>query len=560
MKISLKPHHLKRYKDIALLFAKYSSPDFAREFDLGDEFMAGGSEAPNGTSALPPEELANDLERMGPTFVKLGQLLSSRADLLPERYLKALARLQDKVKPFSYAEVEEIVQTELGVRLSKAFSRFDAEHLAAASLGQVHRAALRDGRRVVVKIQRPNIRKQISEDFQVLEEIAEFMDEHTKVGRRYQFVNVLDQFKITLLHELDYQREATNLNTIADNLKQFSRIHVPRPVADYTTRNVLTMQFVEGTKITELSPLARLDIDGEALAEELFKAYLKQVLVDGIFHADPHPGNIFLTDDGRVALLDLGMVGHIAPAMQEELIKLLLAISHGQSDEASDFVLRISDTRDQFDETDFRRRTAQLIADQKDAPLGERDVGKALLEVGKIAADTGLYVPTDLTMLGKTLLQLDQVGKTLSPNFNPNASVRRNVSEILSQRMWKQASPSKMLGTMLEFKDFVGGLPTRLSKVLDTLSHPEMELKIKDSNTQQLMDGFQKVANRITTGLILAALIVGASLLMQVNTSFRILGYPGFAMLCFLFAAAGGAWLVFSILFKDHKDKKRTRR
>jgi ubiquinone biosynthesis protein len=560
MKISLKPHHLKRYKDIALLFAKYSSPDFAREFELGDEFTAGASEAPSGASALPPEELANDLERMGPTFVKLGQLLSSRADLLPERYLKALARLQDRVKPFSYAEVEEIVQTELGVRLSKAFSRFDSEHLAAASLGQVHRAALRDGRRVVVKVQRPNIRKQIAGDFQVLEEIAEFMDEHTKVGRRYQFVKVLNEFKTTLLHELDYQREAANLNTIADNLKQFPRIHVPRPVADYTTRSVLTMQFVEGTKITELSPLARMDIDGEGLAEELFKAYLKQVLVDGIFHADPHPGNIFLTDDGRVALLDLGMVGHITPGMQEELIKLLLAISEGQSDEACDFVVRISETRDEFDENDFRRRAAQLIADQKDAPLGERDVGKALLEVGKIAADTGLYVPSELTMLGKTLLQLDQVGKTLSPTFNPNASVRQNVSEILTQRMWKQASPSKMLGTMLELKDFVGGLPSRLSKILDTLANAEMELKIKTPDTQQLMDGFQKVANRITTGLILAALIVGASLLMQVNTSFRILGYPGFAMLCFLFAAAGGAWLVLSILFKDHKDKKRTRR
>jgi ubiquinone biosynthesis protein len=559
MKISLKPNHIRRYKDIALLFAKYSSPDFAREFELGDGFGA-GTDSEAGKSPLPPEELANDLERMGPTFVKIGQLLSSRADLLPDRYLKALSRLQDKVKPFSYAEVEEIVQTELGVRLSKAFSRFDSEHLAAASLGQVHRAALRDGRRVVVKIQRPNIRKQIATDFQVLEEVAEFMDEHTKVGRRYQFVKVLNEFKTTLLHELDYQREAANLNTIADNLKQFSRIHVPRPVADYTTRSVLTMEFVEGTKITELSPLARLDIDGEGLAEELFKAYLKQVLVDGIFHADPHPGNIFLTDDGRVALLDLGMVGHIAPAMQEELLKVLLAISDGQSDEACDIVLRISETREGFDETDFRRRTAQLIADEKDAPLGEMDVGKALLDVGKIAADTRLWVPSELTLLGKTLLQLDQVGKTLAPNFNPNASVRRNVSQILTQRMWKQASPSKMLGTMLELKDFFGGLPSRLTKILDTFANAEMELKIKTPDTQQLMDGFQKVANRITTGLILAALIVGAALLMQVNTTFRILGYPGFAMLCFLFAAAGGAWLVLSIMLKDHKDRKRNRR
>src|SRR5688500_16722151 len=280
MKISLKPTHLKRYKDIALLFAKYSSPAFAREFELGDEFMA-GSDVPTTASPLRPEELANDLERMGPTFVKIGQLLSSRADLLPERYLKALSRLQDRVKPFPYAEVEQIVQEELGVRISKAFQSFDVEHLAAASLGQVHCATLRDGRSVVVKVQRPGIRKQIAEDFEVLEEIAAFMDDHTKVGRRYQFGKILQEFKTTLMHELDYQREATNLTTIAGNLKDFSRIHVPLPVADYTTRSVLTMDFVRGTKITSLSPLARMDIDGEALAEELFRAYLKQVLVDG---------------------------------------------------------------------------------------------------------------------------------------------------------------------------------------------------------------------------------------------------------------------------------------
>src|SRR5438093_6924226 len=185
MKLSLKPHHLKRYKDIALLFAKYSSPDFAREFDLGGEF---GIDDEISKAAGPrPEELTDDLERMGATFVKIGQILSSRVDLLPERYLKALSRLQDKVKPFSYAQVEEIIETELGVRISKAFACFEFEHLAAASLGQVHRASLRDGRPVVVKVQRPHIRKQIAEDFEVIEEIASFLDAHTKIGRRYQF-------------------------------------------------------------------------------------------------------------------------------------------------------------------------------------------------------------------------------------------------------------------------------------------------------------------------------------------------------------------------------------
>src|SRR5476649_2398727 len=202
MKLSLKPHHLKRYKDIAMLFWKYGTSDLAKEF-AND--AAGDEKTPSPAKAgqSKPEELADDLEKMGPTFIKFGQLLSSRPDLLPEPYLKALTRLQDKVKPFPYAEVEEIVASELGVRISKAFSFFDEKHLAAASLGQVHLAALRDGRAVVVKVQRPQIRQQIAEDFEVLEQIAEFFDEHTDIGKRYRFGKLLAEFKATLLQELD---------------------------------------------------------------------------------------------------------------------------------------------------------------------------------------------------------------------------------------------------------------------------------------------------------------------------------------------------------------------
>ena len=408
-------------------------------------------------------------------------------------------------------------------------------------------------------MQRPEIRRQIAEDFEVLEDIANFIDDHTKLGRRYQFVKILEEFKIALLHELDYQREANNLAVLAENLKEFPRIQVPLPVLDYTTRSVLTMDYIEGTKITSLSPLARLDIDGEALAEELFRAYLKQVLVDGLFHADPHPGNMFLTSDGRVALLDLGMVGHITPGMQENLLKLLLAVSEGNSEEAAEVVLRISETRDDFNEADFRRKIGQLVSEQRDNTLQEADVGRTLLIVGKNAGDTGLIVPSELTMLGKTLLQLDEIGKTLAPDFNPNASVRRNASEILTRRVWKNASPGKLMGTLLEMKDFVGGLPGRVNKILDAAANAELELKIKAPETMHLLNGFQKIANRITTGLILAALIVGASLLMQVQTSFEIFGYPGFAILCFIAAASGGAWLVLSILAQDHRDKRKSR-
>jgi predicted unusual protein kinase regulating ubiquinone biosynthesis (AarF/ABC1/UbiB family) len=557
MKLSLKPTHLKRYKDIGLLLLKYGSSDFANEFELEEAFDDLSPSVPVRSPA--PEALADDLEKMGPTFIKLGQLLSSRADLLPERYLKPLERLQDRVKSFSYDEVEHILETELGARISKAFSYFNPEPMAAASLGQVHEAILRDGRPVVVKVQRPHIRRQIAEDFETLEELAAFFDEHTKIGRRYQFVKILEEFKTTLLHELDYEREAANLNAIAQNLKDFTHIVVPRPVHDYTTRSVLTMDYIRGHKITELSPLTWLDLNGQVLTEQLFKAYLKQVLVDGLFHADPHPGNIFLSDDGRIALLDLGMVGRTTPGMQENLLKLLLAMGDGRAEDALEIVLRISETRDDFNESDFRRRIGQLVAEQQDNTLQQIDVGKALLAVTKTSAETGLYVPSDLTVLGKTLLQLDHIGKTLAPDFNPNASIRHHVIEILRQRMLKSTSFTAVLSSLLDIKDFVGGLPVRLNKILDAAANAELELKIKAPDAQQLMTGFQKIANRIATGVILAALIVGAALLMQVQTSFQIFGYPGLAILCFIAAASGGAWLVLSILIKDHKDKKKRR-
>ena len=554
MKISA--NHLRRYKEIALLLWKYGRSDLVQQMGI-DEVLDPQEAKPANVGEPRPEQLADDLEAMGPTYVKLGQVLSGRPDLLPDAYLKALARLQDKVKPFSYAEVEQIVSSELGVRISKAFARFDPQPIAAASLGQVHSAALRDGRLVVVKVQRPNIRQQIAEDFEVLAQIAEFFDAHTDLGRRHRFLNVLEEFRITIQQELNYEREAQNLIALGANLKEFELIQVPQPVPDYSTRCVLTMDYVQGRKITSLGPLARLEMNGAPLAEELFKAYLKQVLVDGLFHADPHPGNVFVTDDGRIALLDLGMVGHTTPDMQENLLKLLLAISEGNSEQAADLVIRISQTTEEFNEIEFRRRLGQLMALRQDQGLQQINVGKSLLEVTRNAADNGLFVPSELTLLGKTLLQLDEVGKILDPVFDPNASIRRNVGELMSRRMRKQATQGSLFSSLSEMKDFVGGLPSRINRIMDAVTNQELEVKVKSMDAKMVVEGIQKIANRITAGILLAALIMGASQLMQVQTSFRMFGYPGLAILCFLTAAAGGFWLIISIFVHDHKGRKK---
>lgn len=549
MGISLKPQHLNRYRQIAWLLAKYGRSDLVKQTGL-ESTLEAERRMPS-KEAAKADELAADLESLGPTFVKLGQLLSTRVELLPRPYLDALSRLQDEVEPFGFGEVEKIVTTELGVRISKAFADFESIPMASASLGQVHLARLRDGRAVAVKVQRPNIREQMVEDLDALADIAEFIDNHTEFGQRYEFTRMLDELRKSLMRELDYRQEGHNLSVFREQLRDFPHLVVPAPIADYSTSRVLTMEYVPGTKITKISPLSRMEFDGEILAEELFHAYLKQILVDGFFHADPHPGNVFITPDYRIALLDLGMVGRIMPRLQEDLLQLLIAISEGHGEDASQIAIKIGQPRREFDQTEFTRRISEIVARQKTATVEEMQVGRLVLEVTRCAAESQIRVPPELTMLGKTLLNLDQVGRALAPQFDPNASIRRNGAEILRQRVVKTLSPSNLFGGVLEVKDLLQRLPARLNRFFDALANNEFKVSVDAIDEKTLIVGFQKIANRITVGLIIAALIVGAALLMQVETSFRIWGYPGLAIIFFICAAGAGVVLLFNILFYD---------
>jgi len=553
MAISLKAQHLNRYRQIAWLLIKYGRSDLVKETGLEETLVAQERVTPKEASKA--SELADDLEKLGPTFVKLGQLLSTRIDLLPPAYLDALTRLQDKVEPFAFDEVEKIVSSELGVRMSKAFIEFEVTPMAAASLGQVHRARLRDGRQVAVKVQRPGIREALLEDLDALGEIAGFLDDHTAAGKRYQFCQILDQLRRALLRELDYRQEATNLTTIGANLKEFDRIIVPAPILDYSTARVLTMQYVHGKKITDLHSLARMEFDGSALAEELFRAYLKQILVDGFFHADPHPGNVFLSDDYRIALIDLGMVGRIMPGLQEQLLQLLLAIAEGRGDDAAAIGIKIGDRKEDFAERKFTQAIAQIVAKQKGATVAEMQVGRIVLEVTQAATENGIGVPPELTMLGKTLLNLDQVGRAIEPGFDPNASIRNNAAQIMQQRLMKSLSPGNLFSGVLELKDLLQRLPARINKIIDAIANNDLKVSVDAIDEKTLVVGFQKVANRITVGLIIAALIVGAAMLMRVETSFRIWGYPGLAIVLFLAAAGGGVALLINIFFYDKGEK-----
>jgi ubiquinone biosynthesis protein len=553
--VSLKPERLKRYKDVALLLMKYGRSDLVKQAGLEDHLEL--DETTLAETSPKAEELAADLEKLGPTFIKLGQLLSTRADLLPAPYLEALARLQDQIEPFPFEEVDRIVSGELGVRISKAFADFDPQPLAAASLAQVHFAHMRDGRAVVVKVQRPNIREQIVEDLEALGQIAQFLDAHTELGKRYDFGNMLQGLRSSLLRELDFKLEANNLITFAENLREFDLIIIPEPVEDFCTSRILTMEYIPGKKITELNPLRLMEIDGPGLARELFRAYLKQILLDGFLHADPHPGNVFLTEDDRIALVDLGMVARLQPGFRDNVLRLLLAISEGRGEEAAEVTIRMGEAKSRFDKAEFTRRIADLVAEHADASLSRLNSGQVVLEITRISADCWFRLPPEFTMVAKALLNLDRSVFTLDPSFEPTAIIRQRAMEILQRNLMQSIAPANLIGGVVELKEFAEKLPGRINKILDTIGNNEFKVDVNAIDEKIVLEGLQKVANRISLGLILAALIVGAAMLMRVETSFKILGYPGFAMIFFLLAAIAGIGLVITIVMTDVKARKK---
>ena len=556
MSLSLQPKHLGRYRDIARLLIRYGRSDLVTDLDID------GLEAEDRAEPLceDAQQLAADLEKLGPTFIKLGQLLSTRVDLLPTPYTDALSRLQDSVAPFPFEQVEQIISDELGVDLKHGFAHFEREPLAAASLAQVHRATLPSGREVVVKVQRPGIRQQIADDMAALAELAAFADKHTSAGRQFGFVDLLEHFRKALYAELDYTREATHLTTLARIVEPWPRLVVPRPVQDYSTGRVLTMDFLPGRKVTSIGPLGRIDLDGEPLVDDLFRGYLQQILGEGFFHADPHPGNVLLTPDGRLALIDLGMVGRLSTSSRDVLVKLLLAVSDGNGETAADSLALLGTQREDFDREAFRTRVNDLV--QRSVEVGsDLQAGAVVLEMTRIASQCGLRPAPELALVGKALLNLDQVAQSLDPTFAPADAIRRHTASILQSRM--TSTSGGLLGAAMEARDFTVQLPGRINKVMDAVAEGKFQLKVDAIDEPQLLAVLQRLANRLATGMVLASLVVGAALMMQIPTHSRLLGYPSIAIVCFGVAAAGALALLVSVILNDRRisgaDKRQRR-
>ena len=504
-----------------------------------------------------PEELAEDLKNMGPTYIKLGQLLSTRPDLIPEPYMKALEALQDDVEEIPYSEVQKIVEEEIGQRISKAFESFEVQPLASASIGQVHLAILRSGKKVAVKIQRPGVRKNFTEDLDTLKELTDLAVKHSKTAKKYAVDEILDELRFILLNELDYVKEAENLIALGENTKKYPKIVIPQPVEGYSTSKILTMDYIDGQKITSISPISRIETNYKPLVDELVAAYLKQIIFDGFAHADPHPGNVHLTTDNKIALMDLGMVAKFGPDLREHILKLLIAISKYNGEETANTLLKMSEYDKNADLTGFRKEINRLVLDSQNKTAKDLQTGRLLIQMNKVAAEKGIKLPVELNILGKILMNMDQIVAVLTPDYDLQRAIERNVEKLMQKKMLQELKPDNFFAQALEAKKITEKLPERLNTITEKLANNEFEIKIDAIDEQRLTDGFQKVANRISIGLIIAALIIGAALLMRIPSTFTLLGYPGLAMILFSIAAVIGLWLVLKMILKDEDLKLR---
>lgn len=503
------------------------------------------------------EAFTRDLEALGPTFVKIGQMLSTRPDLVPPDYLAALARLQDDVAPAPVEEIVALLEQELGAPIGKLFARFDPVPIGTASFAQVHRAALPSGREVAVKVQRPDLPAQVDADLAALERLVRSLGLVSRAGERYGVNDWLDEFRATVRAELDYRQEADNLETFHDRLADYAHIHVPRPAWDYTRRRVLVMDYIEGIQVTHVPPVLRTEVDLTPLARDLGKAYLDQVFVHGLIHADPHPGNVKLTPEHHLALLDLGMVGYVPPRLRDQLLKLVVATIDGRGEQAAETFIHMGTRLEDFDEARFSRETARLVARFSTASTWTESEGGFLLQLVALGGQCGLKPPAELTLLGKTLLNLEAVILALDPEASLRDVLRRHMHGMLRERTLGTLDAGRLVTEVLEVQELVREAPQRLSVLLRTLADNRFRVHLAGLEESFLIESMQKIANRITAGVIAAAMVVGAALIMDIPTRHTLLGYPALALVMFLVAVVLGVALVLSSLLGDRRARPR---
>jgi ubiquinone biosynthesis protein len=449
------------------------------------------------------ERIARALEELGPTFVKLGQLLSTRADLLPPDVVAGLVKLQDQVPPFPFDEVRRQVEQELGAPLENLFAWFDPHPLAAASIGQVHVARLFSGEEVVVKVQRPNLEELVETDLEILFEVARLAERHTSWGRLYDLSGMVEEFADTLHREMDYRSEARHAERFRQNLADMPQVYIPRVYWDYTTRRVLTMENVNGIKLNEKSRLAWEKVDCRAVARILALAVLRQMFLDGFFHADLHPGNLAVLPGPVVVFLDFGMVGVLSPERRVGCLEMIFGLLEDDLDlvvhslEVMGVVPRTADQRE------LRRELERLRARYYDVPFSEMAFFQVLRDLMEVSFRYRLRWPTELTLLAKTLITLEGVLREL----DPRASLAEIAEEFGRRYMWEQVQPKslqlRLWRNWRELTYLAARLPRTMYRLAEKLADEGLGLELRHREVPELRASLERMTNRLSFSIVL---------------------------------------------------------
>lgn len=460
-----------------------------------------------------PEHVRLALEELGPTFIKLGQILSTRGDLLPQEYLDELALLQDSIPPISEAEVRATLAQELDRPLEEAFASFDMTPLASASIGQAHAATLPDGTEVVVKLRRPHVVEQVETDLSILLDLALRAGRRWEVARHYDLLAIAQEFAQTLRHELDYVHEAQNVERIAENFADETDIHIPRVYWETTTSRMLTLERIYGVKFTDMEAVEAQGLDRAEIAHRAARLLLTMILDHGFFHADPHPGNVLIERGGRIGLIDFGMVGEVDDGIRNLLLQLMIAIARQDASRLTDAVLEISVSRASVDRHALRRDLQRLLLRYSGRALGDVKFGTMLAEMLEVIRWHHLRLPPDLALLVKTLAMGEGLAARLDPSFNL-MEVYLPLSEELVRRQFDLGRwLRQMTFTVLDAAQMGLELPQQLRRVLGDIERGGFEVTIQPASYAPLLDRLDALVNRLILALFCIGLLITTAIL-----------------------------------------------
>ncbi len=543
--------HLRRYRQILRVLVKYGFGDILERLKVEAYIRIRPRAKPKGKQLIRmkgAERVRMTLEELGPTFVKLGQVLSLRPDLIPLDFIKEFRKLQDEVPPFGYEEAGRLIEEELGGRPEELFKRFEPLPLASASLSQVHPGVTLEGEEVVIKVQRPRIREVIEADLEILYDLARLAERQIAEFKHYNPIGIVEEFSKSIHRELDFVGEGRNIERFAHNFQDDPTVYVPRVFWDLSTSKILTMERIRGIKVSQTEKLREAGLDPEQIAINGAQAILKQIFEYGFFHADPHPGNIFVLRGNVIAPLDYGMMGRLNEEMKEELGALLAALVDKDVKRVVKLLLRMGGAEGEIDRRGFEWEVEDLLDRYLGIPLGQLDMGKIFNEIFPLLAKYRIKVPSDFTLMGKALVTAEGVGRELDPEFDILPLAKPYIKKLMLKRIGLRQGLKALRGLWEDLSDLFSNLPGDIKQILAKTKRGELVVKFEHRGLERLILTLDKSSNRLSFSLIIAALIIGSSLVMQLNKGPQLFGFPAFGVVGFLIAGILGLWLVVAIL------------